>query len=164
MAVPLLLASVSDLAALVDDLDLATTADVTRATVRLRQASALVRDAAGQTWLTEDDPPVLALIPEIAWTITLEAAKRGWDNPSAAGSTTIDDFTERDIGTVMLTEDEVARLGRLRPVNASGLGGLGVISTTRDDFDPFLNTTWIRVEGQDESQQFPLYPSEGPIS
>jgi hypothetical protein len=165
------LASVSDLAALVDHLD--GSADQARASVVLKQASGLVRQAAGQP----DDPDSTDAwvdgdgnakpVPVVAWTITLEAAKRGWNNPSGLGSFTIDDYTERPgdaaIAGLELTEAELAALAKLRPSGSTGFGGISVMSTTRDVADPLLDTTWVRVLGEPDDELFPLYPAEGPI-
>lgn len=159
------LAPVSDLANLIEDFD----ADVDRgrAALRLRQASSLVRLAAGQDFMTDDDPPVLATVPEPAWTITLEAAKRAMENPKGLNSFTIDDYTERPgdaaIAGVYLTEGELAILGLLKPAGATSFGGIGTLTTTRDDLDPLLDTTWARVSGQPDDQLFPLYPADGPL-
>lgn len=166
MAVLPALAPVSDLANLVEDFDEA--ADTARAGLKLRQASALVREAAAQTWMTADDPPVLDVVPEVAWTITLEAAKRGFDNPRGSQSFTIDDFTDRlgdaAVTGVYLTEQETALLGKLRASGTNDFGGLQTFSTTRDIDDALLDTTWVRVAGEPDDQLFPLYPAEGPVS
>jgi hypothetical protein len=149
MAVAPPLASQSDLAALVEDLD--SSSDSPRAGVLLRMASALVRQAAGRTFVVEaSDPPVLiADVPEVAWSITLAAAQRAWENPQGTSSTTIsiDDFSQTDrLSDAAVAGVELTDLGLLKPTTAGGVGGLGVLSTTRCEPGEFpLDTLWLET-------------------
>lgn len=125
------LASVSDLAAWVGE-DISKTDP--RAGAVLRAASALVRDAAGQTWLDESgDLLDEELIPESAVMITVQAAARSWANPDGYASERLGDYSYQRSGDaesgVYLTATERSTLAGLRPSPRR----IGTIATTRGD-------------------------------
>lgn len=124
------LASPDDLAARLgietDELDTA------RAEAWLADASTLVRDEAGQSFLTAEGD-LIALVPDIVTMITLAAAQRAYENPSNVTQKSTADtsmsFAARGDSPVYLTEDECKRLRRLS--GAAARGGLFAIQTTR---------------------------------
>lgn len=79
-----------------------------RANALLADASALVRFAAGQTWVDETD--TLTDVPDLAVTITCQAALRGWYNPAAIESAQLGAVSVR-YGSAWLTAQETAQLG-----------------------------------------------------
>lgn len=83
-------------------------AEQTRAEALLADASALVRFAAGQTWV--DDTDSLTEVPDLAVTITCQAALRGWYNPAAIESAQLGAVSVR-YGNAWLTAQETAQLG-----------------------------------------------------
>lgn len=110
------LASTSDLGALlgasIDDSD-------ARAVLVLRMASGQVRDAAGLTWETGG-------VPEVAWTVTLAAAARGYSNPTGADDLKTGPFAASFSAGVLLTDEERERVAALNPSTPPGLSSVRV--------------------------------------
>lgn len=79
-----------------------------RAQALLNDASALVRFEANQTWLDENGD-LLAEVPDLAVTITCQAALRGWYNPSAIESAQLGAVSVR-YGNAWLSAQERAQL------------------------------------------------------
>lgn len=105
------LASLDDLAELVDGG--IPTANQLRAGRNLLHASVVVRHAAGAPggWAEDDgDPdfPVAVDVPDALVMITLEAARRRYDNPKGRGSEQLGDYayTVAGGGGVYLTDEE----------------------------------------------------------
>ena len=82
-------------------------AEQARANALLADASALVRFEANQTWV--DDDGDLAAVPDLAVTITCQAALRGWFNPSGIESAQLGAVSVR-YGQAWLTAQERAQL------------------------------------------------------
>lgn len=78
-----------------------------RANALLADASALVRFEAGQTWVDEND--ALTDVPDLAVTITCQAAMRGWYNPAGVESQQLGAVSVR-YGNAWLTAQERAQL------------------------------------------------------
>ena len=115
MTVPAL-ASPSDLAAF---LKVAIDDDDASAELVLRLASAQVRQAANLTWL--DDEGDLADVPEVAFTVCLQAAARGWLNPSGATQSSTGPFQASFESGVILTSEEREQIAALNPSAVAGL-------------------------------------------
>lgn len=105
-------------------------AELVRAEAVLADTSALVRSAAGKTWV--DVQGVLAGVPDVAITVTLAAARRAWENPSGLASESIGAYSYTRggdaSGGVYLTEDERRDLR-----SSASRSGLRTMRTTRDD-------------------------------
>lgn len=116
------------------------TEDEPRAEAALADASALVRDEAGKTWMTDGE--LDADIPDRIVSITLAAAKRAYVNPDGVRSESIDGYST-DYSTaspdVYLTSAEKRAIKR-----AVGSGGVWTLSTTRSDSE--LSTTYLDVD------------------
>lgn len=134
MTAPKPLAGVDALAEWLGEDIAADSADAKRALLCLRMASTLVRQEAGQTWLTPGGE--LASPPEVAVMVTLYCAGRVYENREAQTRGGIDDFTEGwkvEEAGAYLTSSERRQLAALRP----GTAGLFTIATTRvDETDP----------------------------
>lgn len=89
-----------------------------RAAALISDASTLVRHEASATWV--DAQGDLDAVPDLAVTITLAAALRGWYNPAAIESTQLGAVSVR-YADVWLTAAERERLGSL---GQSGLTSL----------------------------------------
>jgi hypothetical protein len=87
-------------------------ADQARAQALLDDASALVRLAAHNDFMTLDEPPVLDVVPDICVTITCGAALRGWYNPAGIESAQLGAVSVR-YGGAWLTQAERDLLGDL---------------------------------------------------
>lgn len=82
-------------------------AEQARAQALLNDASTLVRFEAGQSWV--DESGVLAVVPDLAVTITCQAALRGWYNPAGVESEQLGAVSVR-YGNAWLTAKESAQL------------------------------------------------------
>jgi hypothetical protein len=82
-------------------------AEVSRAEALLADASALVRFEAGRSWVDEFD--ALIEVPDLAVTITCQAALRGWYNPAGIESQQLGAVSVR-YGNAWLTTAERAQL------------------------------------------------------
>lgn len=104
--------------------------DGPRAGADLDDASALVRDEAGQSYLTTEGALDSASIPAIVVAITLASARRAYENPSNVTQKSAQDvsmsYAARGDSAVYLTADECTRLRR-----AGGRMSIGTIQTTR---------------------------------
>lgn len=127
-------ASVADLIARGVDIDIAEgeelSADQTRAQAALDDVSTLIRQAAGKTWVTDEE--VDADVPDIVFTVCCAAAKRAYDNPDNVRTDTYPDYTETlagdVVGGVELTDTEIKQVQQAAGNSAPGLWTL---STTR---------------------------------
>lgn len=106
-------------------------ADVKRAELCLRAASALVRSETGRTWLSDDG--VLEDVPESVAMVTLYCASRVYDNREAQNRWNVDDAGggwKVDEAGAYLTASEKDILAGF---SGRRFGGLGTVSTTRGD-------------------------------
>lgn len=78
-----------------------------RAQALLNDASTLVRFEAGQSWVDENG--ALTAVPDLAVTITCQAALRGWYNPAGVESEQLGAVSVR-YGNAWLTAQERAQL------------------------------------------------------
>lgn len=143
MAAPATLASVSELADWLGEAIDPATAEGKRAAMCLRAASALVRKESGRTWLTETGELVSPL-PEDVTMVTLYCAARVFDNPNAQTRGGLDDYQEGwkvDEAGAYLTASERRMLAPFRTASA---GGLGVVSTTRQEAPS--TTGWVPTD------------------
>jgi hypothetical protein len=110
-----------------------TEAEATQVAALLEDASTLVRLAAGVTWVEDDE--LVDDIPDAAVLVTLNAARRAFDNPQGISQKTVDDvsvsYGRTTQGGLYLTAEEKAILSGL----TGGRQGLWTLSTTRSDFD-----------------------------
>ncbi len=101
-------------------------ADVKRAELCLRIASALVRSEAGRKWDSGE-------VPEAASMVTLYCASRVYENREAENQSGIDNWqASRQVmeAGAYLTASEKRMLSQ---INRSRFGGLGTISTTKQE-------------------------------
>lgn len=103
--------------------------DATRAAAVLEDASALVRDEAGATWV--DSVGALTVVPDVVRMIVLEVAGRALNRSFVYGA---EGEGAREVGGLYLKGDEKRRL------NAAVAGGgtkpsLWTLPTTRGDAD-----------------------------
>ena len=148
------LAEVSDLAA---RLGVATgDLDTPRAQANLSDASTLVRQVTGLTYVVDvdADPLVLdtAAVTDVVEMVVLAAAKRAYENPTGVTQKSTGDvsmsFSARAESAVYLTD------GELRMLRASvGRSGLSTISTTRGDTS--VETGYVPIVGT--TAEFPWY-------
>lgn len=124
-------------------------ADLTRAVALLDDASALVRDIAGKTWI---DPVTDTLLPvpgSIRWSV-LRAAERAIRNPEGFSSESAGDYSYQRTGVqpgVYLTESEEKSIRK-----AIGRSGMWTQPVTRGD--EYYTTVWF--EDQFGCELFPL--------
>lgn len=126
-------------------------ADVKRAELCLRAASALVRDEAGRTWLGEDG--TLESVPEAAKLVTLYCASRVFDNREGQNRWNVDDAGggwKVDEAGAYLTASEKDQLSGFAQRR---FGGLGTVSTTRGDLAG-PSTGYVPVQ---DGPPFPWY-------
>jgi hypothetical protein len=102
----------------------------------LVDASTLVRRAAGLSWV-DDAEALTDDIPDDVIVITLNAARRAFDNPQGATQKSVDDvsvsYSRASAAGVYLTAEEKSILAGL----TGGGQGLWTISTTRGDTDGY---------------------------
>lgn len=121
--------------------------DALRAEAALKDASALVRDVAGKTWVTDEE--LDGDIPDGIVSVVISAAKRAFINPDGVRSESIDNFQTSYATSspdVYLTQTE-----RQRVRQAAGRTGLWTQPTTRGDVE--TDTIFVEVE---EGQKLPL--------
>lgn len=120
-----------------------------RAEALLEDASALVRDVAGRTWI-DPDTELLEPVPgSIRW-VVLRAAERAVRNPDGFSSESAGDYSYQRTGVepgVYLTEGEERAIRR-----AVGKTGLWTQPVTRGDH--LLHTRWF--DDQYGLEPFPL--------
>lgn len=122
--------------------------ETTRVTALLDDASALVRDEAGRTWL--DVNGVLEAVPAAVRAVVLRAVERAVRNPQGFSAESAGDYSYQRTGVeqgVYLTEQERKILRR-----AIGRTGLWTQPVTRGD--EYLQTVW--GEDQFGAELFPL--------
>jgi hypothetical protein len=126
-----------------------TGAELERAEALLDDASALVRDVAGKTWI-DPDTGLLEPVPgSIRW-VVLRAAERAIRNPQGFSSESAGDYSYQRTGVepgVYLTEGEEKAIRK-----ATGKKGLWTQPVTRGD--EYLHTVW--GEDQFGAELFPL--------
>lgn len=129
------LASVENLADWIGEAIEDGSADAKRAEGVLRVASRLARREANTSWV-DGSNVLLESLPGEVTDIVCQAAARSYLNPEHLEQRRIDDAYAagkvKEAG-VYLTDSEKAVL---REYASSAFGGLGVISTTRDDYPP----------------------------
>lgn len=149
--------------ATIDDLDARNPAgiagDETRAQAALDDASALIRSAAGKTWVDDDNE--LANVPDIVVTICCRAALRSFTNPAGVTQQTAGPFSASYANgstDVYLTKGERSEVRA-----AAGKGGLWTQSTTRGDIADcgdlvtYDDTCYIEVV---DSELLPFLPAD----
>ncbi len=123
-------------------------AETDRANALIEDASSLVRFEAGEDWVDENG--ILTVVPDVAVTITLASATRGWYNPAQVQSEQLGAAMVR-FGDVWLTGAEADRLKRLsddgafKSVQLSG--GFGF------DGDPLIG--WCPCDNNDDGLSVP---------
>jgi hypothetical protein len=123
--------------------------ELERANALLDDASALVRDVAGRTWIDPDTGQLDAVPGSIRW-VVLRAAERAMRNPQGFSSESAGDYSYQRTGVepgVYLTEGEERAIRR-----ALGKTGLWTQPVTRGD--AHLHTVW--GEDQFGAELFPL--------
>lgn len=126
-----------------------------RANALLADASALVRFEAGQTWVDETTGELVP-VPDLAVTITAQAALRGWYNPSGIESAQLGAVSVR-YGNAWLTAQERAQLALFS--RGHGLGQAILTGGFGFDGGP---TGWVPVNNEeglytaDVADHFPL--------
>lgn len=121
------LANVSELADWIGE-PIESEADTKRAELCLRIASALVRSEAGRKWDSEDSE-----VPEAASLVTLYCASRVYENREAENQSGVDNWqASRKVmeAGAYLTASEKRMLAQ---INRNQFGGLGTISTTKQE-------------------------------
>ena len=122
--------------------------DAARASAALEDASSLVRDVAGKTWVTDDvlDDDV----PDGIVSVVIAAAKRAFINPDGVRAESIDNFSTTYATSspdVYLTTTERQRVRQL-----CGKTGLWTQPTTRCE----IETDTVYVDVVPEGEPFPL--------
>lgn len=115
-------------------------ADLARAEAALEDASALVRDEAGRSWVDEDGA---VTAPPAVVTVTLKAARREYVNPNGYTSEQTGPFSyqlPRGETGVYLTEAERRIVRR-----TAGKFGMGTIATPSAYTDPLPLPTGTRL-------------------
>lgn len=123
--------------------------EAARAEAVLIDASNLVRDEAGKTWV--DDAGAVSGVPDMIVTLVLKVSKRALDNPTGLTAETYPEYAWRKDGAedgVYLTDKECKIVRRL-----AGRTGLWTQPTTRRSCDD--DTVW--AEDQFGSELFPMY-------
>lgn len=134
--------------------------DFARAQADLDEASALIRDDAGVTWLNESGDATVD-VPDIVRVIALRVARRGYLNPTAATQLTAGDVSTshyvRSESAIYLTDDERTRIRRAAGTATLSTGFVSV-ATERGDLAGSV-TTWVpTVDGP----PFPWYGGDVP--
>lgn len=123
--------------------------ELPRISALLDDASALVRDVAGKTWIDPETDELLPVPGSIRW-VVLRAAERAVRNPEGFSSESAGDYSYQRTGVqpgVYLTEAEEKAIRR-----ALGKTGLWTQPTTRNEFR--RNTVWF--DDQFGTEPFPL--------
>lgn len=123
--------------------------EAARAEAVLVDASNLVRDEAGKSWV--DDADVVTGVPDMIVTLVLKVAKRAIDNPDGLTGETYPEYAWRKDGAedgVYLTDKECKIVRRL-----AGRTGLWTQPTTRRSTD----CDTVFVEDQFGCELFPMY-------
>jgi Gp19/Gp15/Gp42-like protein len=130
--------------------------ETTRALALLDDASALVRDVAGKTWINPDTGALQPVPGTIRW-VVLRATERAVRNPDGFSSESAGDYSYQRVGVepgVYLTEGEERAIRR-----GVGKTGLWTQPTTRGECPS--HTVWF--EDNFGLELFPLdvyYPDE----
>lgn len=115
-----------------------TGAELERAEALLDDASALVRDVAGRTWIDPDTGALESVPGSIQW-VVLRAAERAIRNPDGFSSESAGDYSYQRTGVepgVYLTAGEEKAIRR-----ALGKTGLWTQPVTRGE--DYLQTVWL---------------------
>ena len=113
-------------------------ADLGRAVAVLEDVSALARDVAGRTWLTETGT-LAADLPNTVKAVVLKSAERAMRNPDGYSAESGGDYSYQRVGVqdgVYLTEREEKLIRR-----AIGRSGLWTQPVTRGD--EYYTTVWM---------------------
>lgn len=121
-----------------------TGSDLTRAEVSLDDASALVRDEAGKTWVAEDGVTITA--PAVVVTVVLAAALRAYRNPDGYQGESVGDYSyqyARESTSGYLTDREVQLIRRAAGFGRTGVYTVSIRSPYEDPngTDPFRAVT-----------------------
>lgn|SRR5690606_2766567 len=111
--------------------------ETARATALLEDASALVRDVAGKTWIDPETEELLPVPGSIRW-VVLRAAERAVRNPEGFSAESAGDYSYQRTGVqpgIYLTEGEERAIRR-----AIGKAGLWTQPVTRNEH--LYNTLW----------------------
>lgn len=126
--------------------------EAARAEAVLVDASSLIRDEAGKTWV--NDLGNIADVPDMVVTLVLKVAKRALDNPEGLSGETYPEYAWRKEGAedgVYLTDKECKIARRL-----GGRTGLWTQQTTRRSSD----CDTVFVEDQFGCELFPMYAAD----
>lgn len=128
--------------------------DGARAQAALEDASSLVRTITERDYVDDHDE-LIAQIPDVVTTITLQAAYRAFLNPQGAVQSSVGDvsvtYSRSDTaGAVFLTSAEIRALRK-----ASGASGVGSLE---------LATGYIPPSGRDDGRDVLLAPAQDPGS
>jgi hypothetical protein len=126
--------------------------EAARAGAVLVDASSLIRDEAGKTWV--NDLGDLDTVPDMVVTLVLKVAKRAIDNPEGLAGETYPEYAWRKEGAedgVYLTDKECKIARRL-----GGRTGLWTQPLTKRSTE----CDTVFVEDQFGSELFPLYASD----
>lgn len=126
-------ASITDLSARMGDVG-----DVEAALAALEDASSLIHLVSGRAWIDEEDDPdepltLSADTPGAMKGICCAAARRVLENPEALNAESVVNYRAEYSNAstdVYLTKSEIKRIRQ-----AAGLGGVTVISTTREEIE-----------------------------
>jgi len=116
----------------------------------LDEASTIVREESGKSWLSSDGASIVA--PDIVRVITLRVAERAIRNPDGLSSETAGDYSYQRNGVgadggLFLTPWEISVLRK-----ATGRNGLWTQPLTRGE--EYYNTEWVM--DQFGSEPFPM--------
>lgn len=142
MPAPIPLADVTSLSDWLGE-PIVTEADVRRAGLALRLASALVRRESGRNWLTEDGSMLTYPLPDDVTLVTLTVAGRGYSNPEGWEDEAVDDWRgRRDLDEIgmYLTRSEKDLLAAFA---TKPFRGLGTVTTTRGPVFDIDRETWV---------------------
>lgn len=109
--------------------------DEARALALLDHASSLVRAHCGKTFTTTDGSALAADLPAAVVTITLQCARRAFQNPDGVIATTVAGYSERvaEQAAEGLYLSEAERKILDRAIRGTSSGGLWVQPTTRGE-------------------------------
>lgn len=117
----------------------------------LDEASTIVREESGKSWLDPDDPSVI-VAPDIVKTITLRVAQRAISNPDGYSAETAGDYSYQRNGVgpdggLYLTPWEIEKLRKV-----GGRNGLWTQPLTRGE--EWYDTEWVM--DQFGTEPFPM--------
>lgn len=132
--------------------------DVLRAEGNLVDASTLVRQITGLTYLDDAGALDPSAVSDVVEMVVLASAKRAYENPTGVTQKTTGDaslsYAARAETAVYLTDSEIAMLR-----STVGRSGLSTLSTTRGAH--YIDTVYVPIVGT--TAQFPWYDADDPL-